>query len=140
MKTSVNATRRDLLGLAAGAAVVAAGASAMTAVAASVESKMVDLAAQWWATHAAIEEVERDDDYDDATLSALVDQTTELEEQMVITVARTTDDAIAALEVARSDMIRFKFNGVPFSDKGDGGDRLALAAIDNALRVLRAVA
>jgi hypothetical protein len=44
------------------------------------------------------------------------------------------------LEVARTDMVQFKFSDVAYGESGDDGDRLALWAIDNAVRVLQGLA
>ena len=76
----------------------------------------------------------------DAEAEPLFDRATAIEEEIRSRNARTPADALAMLEVARTDMVQFKFADVAYGESGDDGDRLALSAIDNALRVLRALA
>ena len=133
-----NATRRDLFGLVAGAAVAASvpgiAAAASVPVAATTGPNMVVLAREWFSLNSAIDGVDSD-----GTARPLLDRMSEIEDQLTAGKASSPAEAIAALEVARADMVRFKFGGVAYSEGGDGGYLLALTAIDNALRVLRLV-
>ena len=104
---------------------------------------LLDLAREWLTLGPTIDAADSDAEGD-----LLWDRLTEVENQILSRKAETAADAIAMLEVARSDMVRFKFAGIAYSrgkdsedgQGGDGGDVLALTAIDNALRVLRSVA
>ena len=128
--TQPTITRRNALHLAAGAA-----ALAVVPIAAVASRSMTTAAEEWFAVRQAINQVDTDEQAD-----PLMTRWTELDEELIAGEAKTPADAVAALEVARADMIAFKFGGVAYSDHGDGGDHLALSAIDNALRVLRRLA
>jgi len=136
MTMLTSTTRRDLFGLAAGAAVAVSvpgiAAAASLPVAATTGLTMVALAREWFSLNGVIDGVDSDE-----TAAPLFDRMREIEDQLTAGKASSPAEAIAVLEVARVDMVRFKFNDVAYSESGDGGDHLALSAIDNALCVLR---
>ena len=135
MNKSKEMSRRDVFQLAAGAVAV----SAIAAVTAPAPpANMPALAREWFALHDAMRDrTEGSDTELDDFVSVCCARQNEIEEEMNGRTARIPADAIAHLEVARDDMIRFRFGGTAYSDRGDGGDHLTLSAIDNALRVLR---
>jgi hypothetical protein len=93
---------------------------------------LVAMAEEWFAVRSAMESGR-----DEAEFERLYARSVELDHQFIDAKANTPAEAVASLEVARADFVQFHFGGVAYSDDGDTGDKMVLAAMDNALRVLR---
>ena len=138
---SQHSTRRDMISLAAAVVSTVAGKPAVAssgiprATTTADAGSLTELAREWHALKPRIEATTTD-----AVAEPLFERATAIEEEIRSRNARTPADALAMLEVARTDMVQFKFADVAYGESGDDGDRLALSAIDNALRVLRALA
>jgi len=139
---SQHTTRRDVICLAAAAVVsTVAGKPAVAssgiprATTTADAGSLTDLAREWHGLRPRIEASTTDEEAE-----PLFERATAIEEEIRARNARTPADALAMLEVARTDMVQFKFSGLAYGESGDDGDRLALWSIDNAVRILQGLA
>jgi len=99
------------------------------------KASLTELAREWHELKPRIDAVQTDKEAE-----PLLARGQAIEQEFLSRRLQSPADAVAALEVARTDMVQFKFGGIAYSDDGDGGDHLALSAIDGALGVLRGLA
>lgn len=76
---------------------------------------------------------------DDYAYDSLYNRRYAIEDAVAKMRTKAADEAIAHCEIARENLVKYRFAGRANLADGDAIDRLALSAIDNALRALRAM-
>lgn len=130
-----NITRRNALHLAAGAAALAA---VPIAAFASAEPGLGPIGRPARERREIVAFMNGPGDHTDEEIEPLVDRMSQIDREIIATEANSIPEAVAALQDARDDFWTFTFEGREAST--NDGDRLVLAALDNALRVLRPLA